>query len=91
MGLSSLSTRLTKSAERKTTPATLGGRTIDLEGSSSSSRPYPGRSPPRIYQLMNQLLSAGCEPEASMLHFLHLGVPPSLTTCSAALAALGSK
>nr|CAD7257642.1 unnamed protein product [Timema shepardi] len=33
MGLSSITARLTKSAERKTAPATLGWKTIDLEGS----------------------------------------------------------
>nr|CAD7425180.1 unnamed protein product [Timema monikensis] len=50
-----------------------------------------GDKAPTIDKLVDQLLSAGCEPEASMLRFLHLGVPPSLTTFSAALAALRSK
>nr|CAD7569989.1 unnamed protein product [Timema californicum] len=50
-----------------------------------------GDKAPTVDQLVDQLLSAGCEPEASMLRFLHLGVPPSLTTFSAALAALRSK
>nr|CAD7262104.1 unnamed protein product [Timema shepardi] len=38
MGLSSLSARLTKSAERKTAPAILGGKTIDLEGSRTFTK-----------------------------------------------------
>nr|CAD7419178.1 unnamed protein product [Timema cristinae] len=50
-----------------------------------------GDKAPTIDQLVDQPLSAGCEPEASMLRFLHLGVPPSLTTFSAAVAALRSK
>nr|CAD7391964.1 unnamed protein product [Timema cristinae] len=45
MGLSSLSSRLTQSAERKTTPATLGGKTIDLEVSRNTPQLTTGVAP----------------------------------------------